>query len=201
MARTGYRRKGTSGYRSATQASQQVWLKRRRGFQQVIFNLSILTLSALVIGFVISAITTRSGVQMTLTSDELVERSRYLSAPATDFRDETADLQQANRLVVEVLNGIGVSGLASRYTDFLRDAGYDVVRFTNAQRNDYPRTLVINRGSNYDRALEVARTLGIEAREVENMPDPSLQLDVTIVLGQDYRTLTSYRALSSGRRK
>ncbi|UCD38582.1 MAG: LytR C-terminal domain-containing protein, partial [Fidelibacterota bacterium] len=101
---------------------------------------------------------------------------------------------------IEILNGCGIPGVASKFTDYLRRKGYDVVRFTNAQRYDYPRTLVVNRGEDLARAYSVAQALGVEANAVENMPDPSLQLDVTVVLGQDFNTLTSYRELMSSRR-
>jgi len=154
-------------------------------------------LAVLAVGFVISAISTRSGVQLTFTSEELTDRSRLLAVPlATDYAEEGQEPTE-DRIVLEVLNGIGISGLANEFTDFLRDQGFDVVRFTNAQRFDYPRTLVINRGDDFEQAQLVARSLGLENAAVENMPDPSLQLDVTVVLGQDYNTLTSYRAIMS----
>ena len=160
-------------------------------------------MALLVVGFIISALTTRSGVEVILTRADLTDRARLLSAPAGNVEGTAADLAEniaEDRIEVEVLNGIGISGLANRFTDYLRAQGYDVIRYTNAQRYDYPRTLVINRGADFNQAQEVARSLGLETSAVENMPDPSLQLDVTVVLGHDYVTLTSYREMmSSGR--
>ena len=155
-------------------------------------------MAVLVVGFLLSAITTRSGIKLALTSENLIDRARLLSAPASRSSGSGDNNEPAaDRVVLEVLNGIGIPGLAGEFTSFLRDRGYDVVRFTNAQRYDYPRTLVINRGADYQQAVEVALALGLELNAVENMPKPDLQLDVTVVLGQDYQSLPSYRAMQA----
>ncbi|MCH8024704.1 MAG: LytR C-terminal domain-containing protein [Candidatus Marinimicrobia bacterium] len=125
----------------------------------------------------------------------MTDRSRMLAVPLSSDAFESSEELADDRIVLEVLNGIGVIGLADQFTSYLRDQGFDVVRFTNAHRFDYPRTLVINRGDDFEQARLVAQSLGLETGAVENMPDPSLQLDVTVVLGQDYATLTSYRTI------
>ncbi len=154
----------------------------------------------LVAGFIISAITTRSGIEIAASEDTVVDQPRLLTVPTVTAADEEQDTDYTDdRIEVEVLNGCGVQGMASEFADYLRRNGYDVIRFVNAQRYDYPRTLVVNRGTDFDLARLVAQTLGVEPSAVENMPDPSLQLDVTVVLGQDYNTLTSYREIVSFR--
>jgi hypothetical protein len=154
----------------------------------------------LVIGFIISALTTRSGIELSLAGEGEgnEEQTPLLTAPTVTTARNLDALE--DRIEVEILNGCGIPGIAGEFTDFLRDHGYDVVRFTNAQRYDYPRTLVVNRGMDFMQARLVAQTLGVESNAVENMPDPSLQLDVTIVLGQDYSVLSSYREMKSSRR-
>lgn len=155
----------------------------------------------LVLGFVISALTTRSGVQVTLSGEGLAERARLLSVPPGSPGGAMGGLTATGEHVqIEVLNGCGVPGVANQFTDYLRGYGYDVVRFTNARRYDYPRTLVVNRGKNFERARQLAQALGVEPSAVENLPDPSLQLDVTVVIGQDYESLTAFRDMqNSGR--
>lgn len=155
----------------------------------------------LVLGFVISALTTRSGVEVTITKEDLAESTHLLTVPPSSMEGGAfkADMTE-DRIEIEVLNGCGVPGMAGKFTDYLRSHGYDVVRFTNAQRYDYPRTLVVNRSTEFTRARLVAQSLGVEPNAVENMPDPSLQLDVTVVLGLDVATLSSYRELMSSRR-
>jgi len=88
------------------------------------------------------------------------------------------------RIKVEVLNASGQRGLARRATFALRDAGFDVVRFANdPQRRD--STLVLARSGNDGQAALVARALG--GARVESRPDSSRYLDVTVLLGADWR--------------
>ena len=91
------------------------------------------------------------------------------------------------RIKVEVLNASGQRGLARRATFALRDAGFDVVRFANdpARRDS---TLVLARSGNEGWAALVARALG--GARVEARPDSSRYLDVTVLLGADWRPPT-----------
>lgn len=85
---------------------------------------------------------------------------------------------------VEVLNAASRSGLARRAMDELREAGFDVVYYGTAGA-DMDSSLVLGRSANEDHARAVARRLGIA--RVEQRPDPSLLLDVTVILGADWR--------------
>lgn len=88
------------------------------------------------------------------------------------------------RIKVEVLNASGQRGLARRATFALRDAGFDVVRFGNDDvRRD--STLVLSHSGRDDWASLVARALG--GARVESRPDSSRYLDVTVLLGADWR--------------
>ena len=88
------------------------------------------------------------------------------------------------RIKVEVLNASGQRGLARRATFALRDAGFDVVRFDNATENR-DSTLVLSRSGKDDWAELVARALG--GARVESRPDSARYLDVTVLLGADWR--------------
>ena len=88
------------------------------------------------------------------------------------------------RIKVEVLNASGQRGLARRATFALRDAGFDVVRFANSDETR-DSTLVLTRSGKDDWAGLVARALG--GARVESRPDSSRYLDVTVLLGADWR--------------
>jgi LytR cell envelope-related transcriptional attenuator len=88
------------------------------------------------------------------------------------------------RIKVEVLNASGQRGLARRATYALRDAGFDVVRFGNSDETR-DSTLVLTRSGKDDWAGLVARALG--GARVESRPDSSRYLDVTVLLGADWR--------------
>jgi hypothetical protein len=91
------------------------------------------------------------------------------------------------RIKVEVLNATGQRGLARRATFALRDAGFDVVRFSNDPESR-DSTLVLSRSGHDDWAALVARALG--GARVESRPDTSRYLDVTVLLGADWRPPT-----------
>lgn len=88
------------------------------------------------------------------------------------------------RVKVEVLNASGVRGLARQATFALRDAGFDVVRYGN-DATSRDSTLVLARSGREDWAVEVARVLG--GARVEARPDSLRYLDVTVLLGADWR--------------
>ena len=91
------------------------------------------------------------------------------------------------RIRIQVRNASGIPGAAAQVTEYLRDAGFDVVDFGNADVFDQPRTVVIDRVGARDRALDVAAALrGVPIR---SEIDTSLFLDVTVLVGRDAETL------------
>lgn len=106
-----------------------------------------------------------------------VERADSVSRPS---------LERA-RIRIQVRNASGIPGAAAQVTEYLRDAGFDVVDFGNADVFDQPRTVVIDRVGARDRALDVAAALrGVPIR---SEIDTSLFLDVTVLVGRDAETL------------
>lgn len=90
---------------------------------------------------------------------------------------------------VEVLNGCGVSGVADRFTDFLRANNFDVVNDGNYIRFDMDETLVIDRIGNLANAYKAAKALGVKNENVIQQLNNDYFLDVSIVIGKDYFTL------------
>lgn len=87
------------------------------------------------------------------------------------------------RIKVEVQNATATRGLARRATLYLRDRGFDVVAFGNAsERRD--STLVLDRSGHPDWAELVAAAMKGRA---ESRPDSSRYLDVTVLVGSDWR--------------
>ena len=87
------------------------------------------------------------------------------------------------RIKVEVLNATKVRGLARKATMFLRDRGFDVVAVGTAPEQ-LASTLVLDRSSHPDWANLVARAFN---SRVESRPDSSRYLDVTVLIGADWR--------------
>jgi hypothetical protein len=117
----------------------------------------------------------------------LPEQDRPTSLSRTEIvRTRSVDLGVAalGKVRVQVLNAGGRSGMAREATAYLRDLGFDVVEFGNAQSFGRDSTLVIDRSGRSDAALTVARAL--RAPLVDTDIDPNLYLDVTVLLGEDW---------------
>ena len=95
---------------------------------------------------------------------------------------------------LNVLNGCGVTGVADRFTDYLRSHDFDVVELGNYMVNgsinyNVDETFVIDRIGNKANALKVAKILGIESVRVIQQINKDYFLDVSLVIGKDYYKL------------
>lgn len=97
---------------------------------------------------------------------------------------------EGRRVVVEVLNGSGVRGLARRATRVLRGRGIDVVDYGNAAEPAESTVVILQRGER-SAAERVVRVLGLGA--IREGGDTLRRVDVTVVLGSDYRPLPDPR--------
>ena len=111
--------------------------------------------------------------------------------PKIEVQSLAVEVYQANpiqNIKVEVLNGCGIKGIAARTADFLRSHQVDVVRSDNADRYDYPNTVIISRNENVESLKAVSRSFGIAMNDETHIlivPDESLGVDVTVILGKD----------------
>jgi len=123
----------------------------------------------------------------------------YRSLEEAGDVDALHDLQvwSGERVRVEVFNAGGVSGMARAATEQLREAGFDVVAFGNADAFDPDRpSAVIDRVGRSDIAQAVAGALGID--NVQSDPDPNLFVDVTVVLGREWTVPATQWSGASG---
>lgn len=88
------------------------------------------------------------------------------------------------RVRVEVLNAGGTEDMARLATDHLRDRGFDVVYFGNAETFGQDSTIVLDRVGRPEAAAAVGQALGTPW--VESQPDANLYLDVTVLLGSEW---------------
>lgn len=86
---------------------------------------------------------------------------------------------------IQILNGTDTSGLAADMAKTLEKAGYKVLAVGNAQRT-YEATTIFFRPDSQAQAQQVAQSYFPEAKlePVNNNNQPQIQ--VTIVLGQDF---------------
>jgi anionic cell wall polymer biosynthesis LytR-Cps2A-Psr (LCP) family protein len=108
-------------------------------------------------------------------------------------------------LTVEVLNGTVLNGLAGRTAELLRGFGYDIISIGNADRNDYEKTLIIDRSGfegmvkdfgdvircsnvSYESAgLPAGISAGLPEAEIDfNIQNFEYQPDITLIIGKDF---------------
>lgn len=95
----------------------------------------------------------------------------------------------SNIIQLEVLNGCGVPGIATRFTSTLRGYGFDVVESGNFDNFDMTETILISRNGNMQNANRVARALGIPEDRILLEKSTDFYLDATLVIGSDYQSL------------
>lgn len=88
------------------------------------------------------------------------------------------------RIRVEVINTTQQRGLARRAMFFLRDQGFDVVRYASGSPAR-DSSQVIDRSGHRDWAELVAQALGVSRVVVD--VDSARYLDVSVLLGRDWR--------------
>jgi hypothetical protein len=112
---------------------------------------------------------------------------RFLPRGSAQTRTTTAApnvrAPEGVRIKVEVLNATKTKGLARRATSYLRDRGFDVVG-SGTESAQRATTLVLDRSKHPDWARLVGKAM---QAPVETRPDSSRYLDVTVILGADWR--------------
>lgn len=90
-------------------------------------------------------------------------------------------------IVLQILNGTEVNGLARRTRDLFQALGiFDVREFGNAESSQLRTTEVIDHRGDERMARRVAEVIRADRIRTEIHDDPAQEHDVTIVLGQDF---------------
>jgi hypothetical protein len=104
-------------------------------------------------------------------------------AISTGLGREDPDQECEVPVIVEVLNGCGVSGVADRVAARLREEDFDVMFVGNADDFNYEETLIVDRSGACSKAVTVARALGVD--NVVQQVRESFFVDVSVVIGSD----------------
>jgi hypothetical protein len=102
--------------------------------------------------------------------------------------DTLARAPSGVRVRVRVINTTKTDGLAKKATATLRDRGFDVVDYEGDSRNPRDSTLVLTHTGHADWSARVIRALGVGTMELR--PDSSRYLDLTVMIGRDWKPPT-----------
>ena len=108
---------------------------------------------------------------------------------ATNMLISASTAETSRIYVVDVQNGTTQQGLARNTGILLQNAGYEILRTTNANRNDYEKTRIIDNIGNKDVAKilgDFIRCTNIETPEVDTENNQTINADFVIILGKDF---------------
>jgi LytR cell envelope-related transcriptional attenuator/LytR_cpsA_psr family len=95
----------------------------------------------------------------------------------------------------QVLNGTGVSGRASTVAQALESGGFSSSNISTGNKGTTSKTIVYYPSDRAQSAAAVASALGIPSAQVEESSNYS---EVTVVIGTDWTSGTTYSSTSSG---
>lgn len=103
-------------------------------------------------------------------------------------REDPEEIYKKNsNLRVEVLNGCNINRLAIKVSDILREKGFNVVKIGTTE-SMYKETVIIERANeNLENGKYFARRIG--CKNIGKDVDPALYLDITLIVGEDYKKL------------
>ncbi len=124
----------------------------------------------------------------------LINNSIKSDKEVKEITDTTKSITNQPNLTIQldVQNGTNENGVATKFTEYLRKNGVDVVEIGNYKSKDVERTLVIDRVGDKNKAKKVAQTLGVSEKNIIQQMNNTLYLDVTVVIGKDFNQLKPY---------
>ncbi|MBL7977440.1 MAG: LytR C-terminal domain-containing protein [Bacteroidetes Order II. Incertae sedis bacterium] len=97
------------------------------------------------------------------------------------------------RIQLEIRNATQVKDVAANVRTYLENYGFDVVESGNAEKKGEAYTVVIDRSGVKEHAERIAYLLGVPTNRIRQEVVPDAFLDVTVVLGDDYRNLKPFQ--------
>jgi len=116
-----------------------------------------------------------------------IENGKWLRERIENMKKFISDEGPApigNEINIEILNGSTNPGQAQSLRNYFVEYGFNIVHYGNAPRNDYEKTLVVDRIGRPSLAKRLADI--INCQEVHTRIDKTLMVDVTIIIGNDF---------------
>ena len=170
-------------FRSNTKKKRRNKNKKKKIFDFVNFPILFLTIISL---FFISSFFYEILFNQSKNTKQ-INLQEILDASKNRYEKETG-----HRIQVEVLNGCGQIYMAVMYQNFLRDEGFDVMNAKNADSFDFDFSKIILHKDNMEMALFLSEIMGINDSLIIKDLDQSLMIDLSIVIGKDFKELDSY---------
>ena len=173
--------------RQSRRASQRNRKKRPAQSADWFVNFLMLGLSVLVLSFVWSFWNRHTNNRIVSTELNLLAEQPSMATPETLIA-----AKKYPHVTVEILNGCGISGLAARFKEIVHSKTFDVQHTENAAHFKFQQTEIIARSDNTEAAFTLAKELGLDPSRVTIQKDPTVLVDVTMIIGHDYTEIPAY---------
>ncbi|HIC93099.1 MAG TPA: LytR family transcriptional regulator [Anaerolineae bacterium] len=109
---------------------------------------------------------------------------------ASSVQLNEAQIEDLNKLAAEgariaVRNGTPAGSMAARVAAFLREQGFQVVEYSNADRFDYRQTLIVDYTGKSYTVRRLAQLFGIPPENVRPGSNPQGAVDICLIIGED----------------
>jgi LCP family protein required for cell wall assembly len=105
--------------------------------------------------------------------------------------EEVVPVEQINRLAQEgakivVQNGTPTGNLAAQTAAFLKEQGYHVVEFSDADRFDYSQSIIIDYTGKEYTIQSLAVLFNVTPENIRRSPNLKSEVDIRLIVGQDF---------------
>ncbi len=141
--------------------------------------------------------TTPNGAQVLIPiRDEIRAVVDEIFAEPTPEAEEEEIIEDKDKLAEEgariiVHNGSTVGNLAGQTSAFLKEHNLQVVEFGNAERFDYPNTIIVDYTGKEYTVQYLARLLNIPQNNIQPFTGSYSEIDIRVIIGADFQLPTS----------
>jgi LCP family protein required for cell wall assembly len=107
-----------------------------------------------------------------------------------EIEEDKAKLAEEGAKII-VHNGSTAGNLAAQVSAFLKEHGLQVVEFGNAERFDYPTTMIVDYTGKEYTIQYLARLLNISQNNIQPFTGSYSEIDIRLVIGADFQLPTS----------
>jgi len=111
--------------------------------------------------------------------------------PPPPPQPQVVPVEQTNRLAQEgakivVQNGTPTGNLAAQTAAFLKEQGYHVVEFSDADRFDYTQSIIIDYTGKEYTIQSLAVLFNVTPENIRRSPNLKSEVDIRLIVGQDF---------------
>jgi len=117
--------------------------------------------------------------------DQVFATTAGVAPAATEYVSNPEELRQAEDATVSILNATTTPGLASQTTNYLFDQGINVTDTGNASEKSDLTVIIDYTGKPYT-VQYLVQLLNIQPNSIYSRYDPNSQVDIAILLGNDW---------------